>query len=192
MLAQGRIIPLLLTLVLILSPSGLAVAASTETPETVYLSVTFHVFEGLLDDEGPTKAGGIVGQAVDEASGVLGYRGARAVGSKTWLVRTAGDMDRLLDYRGTSIVIADRVDVRFSLVFDAAARFLTLADLELSSGEDVLLRTSVGIQEGGAAVAGVLQPPGTRQEFFIVLTSEVSDKPFPRQSAEAVFTVIDD
>ena len=179
--------PALLLVALMLAPA--AHAAETN------FALSFHVFEGLVeaaeqDAEPPARA--LVEQAVTEASRVLGYQAARPVGTKTWLVRTDGDMERLLDYRGSHLRIMDRADVKFSLVFDAGAHFLTLIDLELSAGNQVLLHTSVGIQDHGAAVAGVIEPGDDGREFFIVLTFDVSDTAFEHQSREATFTVIDD
>ena len=169
-----------------------ALFGSANATERQHFALSFFVFEGLTQTANDHSAPALVQQAVSEASAVLGYRGARLVDRRTWLVRSDGDMARTLDYRGTSIKVADQADVRFALRFDSQARFLTLIDLVLSSDADVLLHTSIGIEDQGAAVAGVIQPERDGREYFIVLTFQVSSAPFPGQSANAVFTVIDD
>lgn len=163
----------------------------------LYFSLNWHVFEGHVAASSDqlqsiATAEKRVQSALDEVSALLGYQTVKPVDSKTWMVMTSGDMERVLDYRGTSIRIAEAAEVQFSLAFDSQRRFLTLFDLVLTSRDNVLLHTSLGIEDRGTAVAGVMEPTADGREFFIVLTFDVSSSPFPGQSTDAVFTVLTD
>ncbi len=154
-----------------------------------HLRLTFYVIVAGAGELKLPDQPEILRRALTQVSKHLGYDQFQAQSKTEWLVRSRGNMDRFLDYSRSDITILADTKLSFRLLYDYERRFITLSDLRLTSDQVELLNTSVGIDDGGAAIAGTLNNDQQATQLFLIATLEVSTRPFEGQPVKAAFMV---